>query len=373
MRDLLRQRIQQAGPLGFPEFMATALYDPACGYYARGTRQVGRGGDFFTSVSVGPLFGDLLARRFAAEWRHAGRPARWRLIECGAHDGTLAADVLTTLRTLEPQAYDALDYVITEPLPALQAAQRHTLEPFRQHLRILNEAATLADDPLPGIAFGNELLDALPCHLIEWQNKRWLERAVTVDADGGFAWQSREITAPDLLAALAPLGENFPDGYRSEVRTGYASLLDPLARGLRHGLMLWIDYGFARPDYYHPDRQSGTLRTFAQHRAGEDPLASPGLTDITAHVDFTAVAEAAQALGGQPVDFRNQGSWLLDTARDRLLAEDGHPQPAFARAFQTLTHPAHLGGRFQILELSWNPARVPHDAAGLARRLWGGP
>lgn len=371
MRDLLRGRIQQAGPLRFPEFMTTALYDPACGYYARGTRQVGRGGDFFTSVSVGPLFGDLLARRFLAEWRQSNRPAPWRLIECGAHDGTLAADLLSALRTHDSRAFDALDYVITEPLPALRAAQRETLQPFGQQLRILAEPAALADDPLPGIAFGNELFDALPCHLIEWRGDRWLERSVALDPNGGFVWQTAEITAPVLLAALAPLGNQFPDGYRSEIRTCYASLMDPLARGLRHGLMLWIDYGFARPDYYHPGRTSGTLRTYARHRAGDCPLENPGLTDITAHVDFTAVAEAARTLGGHPVDFRNQGSWLIDTARDCLLEQDGHPHASFARQFQTLTHPAHLGGRFHILELSWNPQRIPRDPAGLERRLFG--
>jgi len=199
----------------------------------------------------------------------------------------------------------------------------------------------------------------------------WLERLVALDTDGSFAWKTGEITDRVLLDALAPLGEDFPDGYRSEVRTSFVSLLDALARSLHHGLMLWADYGFARPDYYHPDRTTGTLRTFANHRAGEDPLENPGLSDITAHVDFTAVAEAALALGGRPVDFRNQGSWLIDTARAWLLELEGHPQPSFARQFQTLTHPDHLGGRFHILELSWNPARTPHDSAGLDRRLFG--
>ena len=371
MRDLLRGRIHQAGPLRFPEFMATALYDPACGYYARGTRQVGRGGDFFTSVSVGPLFGEVLARRFLAEWRQSDRPARWRIIECGAHDGTLAHDVLTALRTLDSRAFDALDYVIAEPLPVFQAAQRETLHFFRERVRIVGDPWEMAADPLPGIAFGNELLDALPFHLVERHGGQWRERLVALDTQGGFVWETGKITDPVLWDALAPLGGNFPAGYRSEIRTCFTSLLDSLACGLRHGLMLWADYGFARPDYYHPDRTTGTLRTFANHRAGEDPLENPGLSDITAHVDFTAVAEAARTLGGRPVDFRNQGSWLIDTARPWLLEQEGHPQPSFARQFQTLTHPAHLGGRFHILELSWNPARTPHEPAGLDRHLFG--
>ena len=369
----MRGRIRRSGPLPFPDFMAAALYDPADGYYACGTRQVGRCGDFFTSVSVGPLFGELLARRFLVEWRQSGRPASWRIIECGAHDGTLAADVLAALRTLDSRAFDALDYVITEPLPTLRAAQRNTLQPFVQRVRMVADPLELAADPLPGIAFGNELLDALPFHLVEWQRGRWLERLVATDAESEFIWETREINAPALIDALARLGHDFPDGYRSEIRTCFSGLLEPLSRGLDRGLLLWADYGFARLDYYHPDRATGTLRTFARHRAGENPLESPGLTDITAHVDFTAVAEAAVALGGRPVDFRSQGSWLIDTARDWLLEQEGNPQASFVRQFQSLTHPAQLGGRFHILELSWNPDRNPHDPAGLDRRLFGGP
>ena len=370
MQSLLHAQIERDGPLGFPDFMAAALYEPGLGYYARATRQIGRGGDFFTSVSVGPLFGALLARRFLQAWHDAGTPARWRIIECGAHDGTLAADVLSTLATLDPQALAALEYAIPEPLPTLQAAQRTTLGRFGNTVRFLTSPLDLADDPLPGVAFGNEVLDALPFHLVEWRAGCWRERRVASAPDGGFAWVLRDIRDPLLLTALAPLGGNFPDGYRTEVRTCFQSFLAPLARGLTSGLMLWADYGFARPDYYHPDRTSGTLRTFHQHRAGEDPLENPGAADLTAHVDFTAVAEAALALGGRPTGFRNQGAWLTASAREWLLAQEGNPQPSLLRQFQTLTHPAHLGTRFHILELSWNPAASPHDPARLAHHLF---
>lgn len=365
----MQERIKQGGPLRFPEFMAMALYEPALGYYARGTRQVGRGGDFFTSVSVGPLFGGLLARRFLREWRESGNPARWRIIECGAHDGTLASDVLGELRKLDTHAFDALEYAIPEPLPALQAAQRETLAPFPDRVRYLNSPDELAADPLPGIAFGNELLDALPCHIIEWRGGLWTECLVALAADGSLAWEPAEIRDPLLLAALAPLGTDFPAGYRTEIRTGYREFLAPLARALQGGLMIWADYGFARPEYYHPARSSGTLRTFSKHRAGENPLAHPGGTDITAHVDFTAVAEAAQSLGGHPAVFQNQGSWLTETARDWLREQEGNPQPAALRQFQTLTHPAHLGGAFHVLELSWKPPAA--TSASLAHRLFG--
>ncbi len=347
--------------------MAAALYDPEHGYYARETRQVGRAGDFFTSVSVGPLFGHLLARRFLREWRELGSPANWRILECGAHDGTLAADVLTAIRQLDAAAFAALEYAIAEPLPRLQAAQRTTLAAFAERVTFTADPETLAQTPLPGIVFGNELLDALPFHLVEWRSGSWHECRVGCDPAGNFIWPTASgIHDPQLAAALAPLGQNFPDGYRTEVRTNFRDFLEPLTRCISIGLMVWPDYGFARPDYYLPERHRGTLRTFSKHRAAEDPLATPGEIDITAHVDFTAVAEAAISLGARPRAFRNQGAWLTEVGREWLLSLEGRPDPEKVRQFQTLTHPAQLGGSFQVLEISWqNPAAPAAPATDL--------
>jgi SAM-dependent MidA family methyltransferase len=348
----IQARIARDGPLPFPEFMAAALYDPTHGYYARGSRQVGRSGDFFTSVSVGPVFGTLLARRFLREWRESGGPARWRIIECGAHDGTLAADLLGSLEQLDARAFATLEYAIAEPLPQLQTAQRQTLQRFSAKVRFLKNPVELVDDPLPGIAFGNEVLDALPCHLIEWQGGRWLEKRVALDNANRLVFDLFEIKNAGLKLALDGLGGGFPDGYRSEIRTGYQDFIAPLAAALGSGLMVWLDYGFERADYYHPGRREGTLRTYSKHRAGEDPLARPGELDLTAHVDFSALAEASQNLGWQPAALCSQGTWLTRIARDWLMDMEGNPQAAALRQFQTLTHPAHLGGAFQVLELT---------------------
>ncbi|MCU0782358.1 MAG: SAM-dependent methyltransferase [Akkermansiaceae bacterium] len=306
------------GPLDFREFMAAALYHPERGYYARGSGQVGRRGDFFTSVSVGPVFGELLARRFLAWWLAAGRPAPWRIIECGAHDGTLARDVLRELRRLAPEAIGVLDYAICETLPRLQAA-----------------------------------------HLGE-----------TVGSPRG---------SDPCLAAVAevlePLGAGYPDGCRTEVRTDpqWRALLAPLLAGLQRGLMVWIDYGFAAPDYYHPARVDGTLRAFSRHRIQTDPLEDPGAADLTAHVEFTGFARAANALGAVPCTFRPQGAWLADLARPRLEEMEGTPDPQWIRQFQTLVHPAHLGTRFQVIECAWrecpSPVMPPADRHRLA---WNG-
>jgi SAM-dependent MidA family methyltransferase len=377
---LLRDRIAREGPLPFPEFMATALYEPTLGYYARETRQVGRGGDFFTSVSVGPLFGQLLARRFLTWWQEAGQPTRWRLTECGAHDGTFAGDILTALQALSPPAFAALEYRIIEPLPLLAEAQAANLAAFGETVDILPSPAALTHDPLPGIVFGNELLDALPFHLVEWHNGAWAELHVEnaphkVSVSGSslsnFKFQISNSSAPlspELSAALNRLP--IPNGpYRTEVRTNFSSFLAPLLAAITHGRMIWPDYGFARPEYYLPERNTGTLRTFQRHRAGEDPLDSPGERDITAHVDFTAVAEAAINLGATPAEFAGQGSWLTRLAEPWLRESEAALTPAQIRQFQTLVHPGHLGAKFHILELAWNEAVDPEQAAQALRRL----
>lgn len=325
-----------------------ALYDPDAGYYASTSSQVGRGGDFFTSVSVGPLFGRLLARCCHRHWLGSGSPTRWRITECGAHRGDLAADLLDELERISPDAFAALEYLVLEPLPTLRACQQGKLAGFAPHVRWETSAASR--DPLPGVVLGNELLDALPFHTVAFHDGRWLERAVDLAPEGGFTWRLREVSDAPLKEALQTLGDRFPDGYETEIRTCIRGFLAPLARLLDGGLMLWFDYGFPREELYHPSRTTGTLRTFARHRAGEDPLAEPGSRDITAHVDFTAVAEAVRSLGGDAAPLRHQGGWLTEQARDWLLAQEGRPDPSLLRQFQTLTHPGHLGRSFLILE-----------------------
>lgn len=338
--------------------MTDALYHPELGYYAREPRQVGRGGDFFTSVSVGPLFGMLLARRFFNEWMSLGKPECWRIVECGAHDGTLATDILGELGRLSPEAICGLEYAIPEPLPRLRRAQQETLAAWPENFRSVPSTNEL--QPLPGIVFGNELLDALPFHLVERGLDGW-QTCCVGDGGSGFIWEvSPDPPSPALREALEKIGDHFPLGYHAEIRTNVRDFLAPLTRCLTRGLLIWPDYGFARPELYHPDRTRGTLRTFSKHRAAEDPLATPGEIDITAHVDFTAVAEAALVLGAVPTVFRSQGAWLTEIGRDWLLSQEGSPDAALLRQFQTLTHPAHLGASFHVLELTWNqPGRIP--------------
>ncbi len=336
--------------------MAAALYDAEDGYYARPVGQVGRGGDFYTSVSTGPLFGRLLARHMAAWHRAAGSPARWRIVECGANDGSLAADILGELAASGTAA--GLEYTIVEPLPRLAAAQRERLPAAR----VLDSPEPLANDPLPSFVFGNEVIDALPFHRIASDGSGWIDHAVGLGDHDDFTWHPAGPAAPALVAGL-PV---FPAGYLSEVRAGVADFLRPLAAGMSGGRMLWIDYGFARDDYYHESRSTGTLRTFSRHRAAEDPLDSPGEIDITAHVDFSALAGDIAALGGSVTRFEPQSRFLTGVARPWLLELEGRIDQAARKdllAFQTLTHPGHLGARFHAMEASFGEGLAPCPAA----------
>ncbi len=353
MRERILAAIREKGGLPFPGYLGIALYDPELGYYARGGTQVGRGGDFYTSVSVGSLFGRLLARRFLAWWEGNGKPSEWRVLEIGAHDGTLAADILSEIRILSPEAWQGLEYAIPEPLPCLRDLQKPRLESLASRLLISADFRGIAARPLPGVAFGNEILDALPFHLIESREGSWRELHVTAGGNGTLALEPRE-------AAIGP-GGVFPEGYRTEIRTNFRGFLADLSSCLADGLLLFADYGFAAPEYYDVSRISGTLRTFSSHRAGEDPFAAPGETDITAHVDFTDLAKAAMEAGYSPIAFASQGSYLTNLAKPLILG-GGMDDPKTIAQFRSLTHPAHLGAKFHIIEFT-RSAEIPPEVA----------
>lgn len=360
--EIVRSEIDAREAISFPEFLEIALYDPNSGYYARKTSQVGRGGDFYTSVSVGPLFGQLLARRFLKWWQETGRPDAWRILEIGAHDGKLAADILATIAKLEPSAWNSLEYAIVDPLPALREAQRQRLENLASKLTLTENTEALSKNCLPGIAFGNEVLDALPFHLVRRVDGAWKELFVK----SGLELTPRDIDPASVLAnKLEAIGHEFPEGYQTEIRTSVGSFLDEIRSCISDGLMIFIDYGFAAPEYYDTQRTCGTLRTYSKHQAAEDPLHHIGEIDITAHVDFTDLANEAIALGFTPTHFSTQGSYLTHLAAGMIKSGELDDRKSISQ-FQSLTHPAHLGTSFHVIEFSQNatcPPTVSHRLA----------
>ena len=349
LTELLRARIAHDGPIPFRDFMEAALYQPEHGYYTSGRARIGRSGDYFTSVSVGPLFGALLARQFAEMWERLGEPADFTIVEQGADRGDFARDVLAALRAQTPACFAATRYRIIEPSAALLGAQQTTLADFSDRVRWCPTLHALP--AFTGIHFSNELLDAFPVHAVGWDGTAWRESHVAVEA-ARFVFTERTITDPALLTALAPLPP-VPASYRTEINLAALAWLDTLAAKLTRGFALIIDYGFSRAEYYRPERTTGTLTGYAQHRRADDLLAAPGEIDLTAHVDFTALAERATTAGLRVAGFTDQHHFLVALGALHFPATSPHT-PASQRelrAFKTLMHPQMMGRSFQVLAL----------------------
>lgn len=351
----LKSKISTTGPLSFDQWMSECLYHPQWGYYCTGEARVGRDGDFFTSVSVGKCFGMLLAYRIA-EYASANHiEANLDLIELGANTGQLACDILDTLRSDFPHLYENVRYTICEPLESMQKIQSTTLI---DHSSLLEFRETLNDIKQPkvhGILLSNELIDAFPVKLITKKDGQWCELMVGND-EGEFTFKAEAIHSPQLLdfsKTLPPL----PDGYTTEYRPGLEAFAAACASVLQQGMVLTIDYGYVRSDYYAERRATGTLRTFFNQTADETPLELAGEQDISAHVDFTQLAEAYQSAGFALSYFDSQSRFLIQTAAPWFKAiEDSQQAPPtkLIRQFQTLTHPGMMGNQFTVLECTKN-------------------
>lgn len=351
LATLLAEQIHQNGPVPFSSFMAAALYHPAHGYYCRGEARTGRKGDFFTSVSVGPVFGRIMGSEFCAAWERLGRPPEFTVIEAGANDGQFACDVLSWARSARPDFFEALRYQIDEHLPAMEDIQRRTLAEF---------AGCVTHDQLApvehGFYFANELLDAIPVRRVQFSQGKWHELLVAWDASRGFHWVLQEPEDTALKRRLEWLGEAFPEGYTTEIAPAVASQIRLAAARLKKGYVVFADYGYAAPDYYAPHRTAGTLRCYRSHRAHEDPFDAIGETDLTAHADFSLAAVTAAQAGCHVAGFVDQSRYLTAAATDLLKTMEAEQtsSAAWHRQFQTLTHPAHLGSRFHFLVLAKN-------------------
>ena len=344
---LLREEISRRGPIPFRDFMERALYDPQYGYYGSGRAGVGRDGDFFTNVSVGPLFGQLLARQFAEMWTRLGEPGKFAIVEQGAHHGDFAADVLGALQAFAPACLAATSYWIVEPLAALRAAQQEKLTNWSgERVQWVDTVEGLP--PFTGVHFSNELPDAFPVHRVVRRAGGWRERAV--DFDGGrFIFVDASISNAALEAAVARL-PIATEGYETEINLAGPAWITEVAGRLVSGFLMAIDYGYARGDYYRPERNQGTLSAYAAHQREPDPLARPGEIDLTAHVDFTSLAEAGIASGLSLAGFTDQHHFMVGLGQLHFTGNQASPQEI--RAFKTLMHPSLMGRSFHVLCLS---------------------
>ena len=338
----------RGGFLPLREYMELALYAPGLGYYAAGAHKLGSGGDFTTAPELTSLYGRTLARPVAAIL--AATSAR-DVVELGAGSGRLAIDLV---RALEAAGAAPAGYAIVEPSPDLRERQREAiaraLPAWGDRVRWVDALPARID----GAVVMNEVLDAVPPHVVARVHGAWFERGVTLDRDGELTLADRALDDPAVLRAAR---ERFPAGgdYASEINLAAEALVEDLGRRLAGGAILAIDYGFPRHEYYHRDRREGTLMAHYRHRASTDPLLWPGLADLTAHVDFTAVAEAGARAGLGVAGFASQAAFLIGAGiLDELAATGDTTSTDYVReasAVNVLLSPAEMGELVKVIAL----------------------
>jgi SAM-dependent MidA family methyltransferase len=396
--DLLSRRIAQriraaGGWLGFDAYMQAALYEPGLGYYSGGAAKFGPAGDFVTAPEISPLFGACLARQCAQWFAHLPE----RIFEFGAGSGALAADLLLELERL---GHRDVEYRIVELSGELRERQRRTLEARAPALAARVQWLDRWPDEIEGIVLGNELLDAIPARLFRLRDGQVLERGVGLaDVDAGpggagvggaglggahadeapagvrFAWSERPADAAfeaavreRLAAPIAEAGEHWPDDYESELGEQSRAWVAELAGRLRRGALLLVDYGFPAREYYHPQRRLGTLMCHYRHIAHGDPFLLPGLQDITVHVDFSAVAQAAAGAGLDLLGYTSQAALLFNLGLvERLQEVPMEPAAQYLRLTQgvkQLISEAEMGELFKAIAFGRG---LPGDALGFLR------
>ena len=358
---ILRAEIQKNGAIPFARFMELALYQPKTGYYESQKQIVGRHGDFITSVSTGALFGQLLAFQFGGWLENLNqfkiKNEKLKIVEAGAHDGKLAADILRWLKKNRAELFSEIEYCLLEPSPRRQGWQRETLKEFAPQVRwFLNVEDLKLKTPnskLHGVIFSNELLDAFPVRRLGWDatNKKWFEWGVTLE-DEKFIWTRLPENLQPSAFNLQPSGLEsvLPDNYTIEISPAAESWWQAAANLLAHGKLLTIDYGFTAEEQFSPSRTKGTLRAYHQHRVSDDLLAQPGRQDLTAHVNFSALQKTGEAAGLATESFCTQPQFLTRIFSAAVKQNEFAPLDAKqVRQFHTLTHPDHLGRAFRVL------------------------
>lgn len=367
--DYIRARIRDAGgDISFAEYMHHCLYAPGLGYYSAGSRKFGPSGDFVTAPEVSSVFGSVVARQCAAT---LGQVEAGEILEFGAGSGKLAVDILRELSGIGDGA--EFKYKIVEVSGDLRE---------RQEARVRSEIPELADrvewiDELPtgfrGVVVANELLDALPVERFIREQGKVMQVRVSCSEDG---FRCEDHPAPEnleqaVLEIEASLGESLPPGYRSDICLAAPQWVRDLSDMLSEGVVLLFDYGVGRREYYAPERSGGWLRCHFRHHAHDDPTILPGIQDLTAWVDFTAVAEAALASGLDIAGFVTQAQFLIGGGLDRHLAQFADlptdAQLKLSAEIKLLTLPSEMGEHFKCMAFSRGDVLIP-AAFGFADR-----
>ena len=343
------------GHITFAQYMEMVLYHPQLGYYSNQAINIGKEGDFFTSVHLGVDFGEMLAVQFVQMWEILGKPERFLLVEMGAGQGFLAADILNYLRQNYEGLYSGLEYIIVEKSPALREQQQRRLLAFSV-VRWCS-FGEIPSNSVVGCIFSNELVDAFPVHQFVLEGGKLREVYVTLDPSSSpgsieFLEIWGEVSTPQLeeYFQLVELDiSNYPDQYRSEVNLAALEWLSEVENRLQRGYVLTIDYGYLANRYYNPRRSQGTLQCYYQHKRHDNPYILVGYQDITTHVDFTGLERWGEKIGLATVGFTQQGLFLMALGLGSRIASLSYskiPVPDMLRrrdSLQQLLDPLGLG------------------------------
>jgi SAM-dependent MidA family methyltransferase len=358
-----------AGWIPFELWMQRALYEPGLGYYSGPLRKFGADGDFTTAPELSPFFAACVARQVSQWFGHCA-PV---VVEFGAGSGVLAAGLIQALHALGTPVQR---YAIVEVSASLRERQRETLASLPAGLADCVQWLDRLPDRIDGVVLGNELLDAMPVCLFESEGAQVHELGVALDPSGRFEWRAQPAgsSVQEAVSGLQPLFRGAEGGgvgrYRSEIGFQAQAWVRTVGQALERGAMLLIDYGFPAREYYHPQRAQGTLMAHRRHRAHPDVLADPGLQDVTAHVDFSAVAQAGAEVGLDLLGYTSQARFLINGGILELLApsaQDAARTVAGVRqlgAVQTLLSEAEMGELFKVIAMGRG---LPDEACGFVR------
>lgn len=381
LRDVIRRRIRTEGPLPFAEYMDLALYHPELGYYARADRRSGRTGDFFTSVDIGTLFGELLSRQFAEMWQltQTGNDSTpddqaFVIVEAGAGNGRLAKDILDYALSSLPAFYEAVRLTLVEQSQAGRSAHTTTLG---DHASKVGSAVELPPR-VQGVVFANELLDALPVHPVVMTDMGLREVYVDIE-DGDFVERLGSPT-PSVRSHIERFGIRLQPGWRAEVSPASVAWVEDAAERLDRGFIMLIDYGHESDELYSLTHATGTLTCYRQHQVqtggdshrGTPWLNEPGTTDITAHVDLTAVITTAEQAGLQTLGVLDQTYFLLSLVSENDNSVGGGTDIEAVKrrlALKTLLVPGGLGSTLKVLIFGKNVGTPRLRGCSFARRV----
>ncbi len=379
--ELLKAKIasqiaSHGGWVPFSRYMEMALYEPGMGYYSAGAHKLGAGGDFTTAPELSPLFGAAICSTLIPVLeglQRKGLPAQ--ILEFGAGTGKLATSILTRLQDL---GFTLDSYSIIEISPDLAQRQKERIQKTVKELDIPTQCEWLSELPknFSGVILANEVIDAIPCDTIIYQNGFWYSHGIAFE-NNKLTWKTGSPVEQSLLPETL-LTSNFPEGYVTELHTPAIAWMHQVAKHLDSGLFLTFDYGFPESEYYHSQRIEGTLMAHYRHHAIQDPFYLPGLCDLTTHVEWSQIARAALAENTDDVYLTNQAAYLLDAGIGDIALEIGDPSnpetffPIF-NSLQKLLSEAEMGELFKAFAFSKNldqllPGHTLEDLPGLRGR-----